>query len=177
MTEPELQLDIFPTLHEGFRFALFSEDDISKEYLSWLNSPLHMRYSQQSKIIHTHKTAKDYLESFRDTPNLFLSIVYNDILIGTCTVYIDEYTKQGNIGLLVGPRHANKGLGKRIWKVLIDIIGPKIGLREAIAGTRVDNLPMISLFNWVGMIPIQTYKSDIEGQPHEVYVEYGVKYL
>ena len=176
MSQLDRQLGIFPFKHEGFTFSLFMESDITPEYMTWLNDTLHMRYSQQAEMVHTPETSKAYLESFQGTPNLFLSINHKSTFVGTSTIYINEYGLQGNIGIMIGREHAHKGLGKRIWKILVELIAPRIGLREVIAGTRVDNSAMISLFEAAHMERIRLLESGLTDELQNKYVEYRISY-
>ena len=49
-----------------------------------------MQFSDQQLKVHTVETAKDYIDSFKNTANLFLKILNNSrVMVGTLTVYID----------------------------------------------------------------------------------------
>jgi [ribosomal protein S5]-alanine N-acetyltransferase len=63
---------------ERFGLVPFEESYISEEYLSWLNDPILMRYSEQRHVIHTVETARKFLMSFENSQNRFLACVSKD---------------------------------------------------------------------------------------------------
>jgi hypothetical protein len=51
----------------------FTLEDITEEYIGWLNDKIVVQWSNQRFKQHSKKTAQDYLNSFRETENLFLA--------------------------------------------------------------------------------------------------------
>ena len=108
-----------PRNFEDFSIDIFSESDISDNYLSWLNDSYHMQFSDQQLKVHTVETAKDYIDSFKNTANLFLKILNNSrVMVGTLTVYIDVIMDIHNCGILIDSNLVGKGYGKKAWTVL-----------------------------------------------------------
>lgn len=136
-----------PRNYEHFSIDIFSESDISDNYLSWLNDSYHMQFSDQQLKVHSVETAKDYIKLFENTANLFLKISNNSrVMIGTLTVYIDVIMDIHNCGILIDPNLVSKGYGKRAWMVLTHQICPSLGARKILAGTLESNFAMIKLF-------------------------------
>ena len=132
--------------------GLFTEHDISEQYLSWLNDSKHMQYSDQQFTSHSYDSAKVYLESFINSPNLFLKIQNEaGALMGTLTVYIDTFHKVHNCGILVDPNSVGLGFGKKAWVSLTHNICPLLGARKIVGGTVAENYAMIKLFEWSDM--------------------------
>ena len=75
----------------------FRADDITDQYLGWLNDPLVTRFSNQRFRRHDRKSSLAYLATFADTANLFLSMrrLDDDSAIGTMTAY--ESTQHGTV--------------------------------------------------------------------------------
>jgi len=136
-----------PRAFEDFSIAHFAQSDINDKYLSWLNDPHHMQFSDQQLKFHNVESAKDYINSFNDSANLFLKVLNNSgVMIGTLTVYIDVTYDIHNCGILVDPNLVGRGYGKRIWTALTRQVCPSLGARKIVAGTVESNFAMIKLF-------------------------------
>tara|TARA_B100001027_G_C16241531_1_gene319709 strand:+ start:537 stop:1046 length:510 start_codon:yes stop_codon:yes gene_type:complete len=123
----------------------FNKKDITKKYLGFLNNKNLLKYSEQRKNKHTYKSCLKYLESFRNTNNLFLKITFKKNLIGTCTVYIDKENKKANIGFLLGDlKSQNKGYSTLVLKNLIKYLF-KNQINKITCGTINNNYPMIKI--------------------------------
>ncbi len=124
----------------------FTEGDISPKYLSWLNDPLHMKYSTQRFLEHTYDSAIDYLNSFEGTPNYFFAIKASGELVGSATFYVNPDYGTASPGILIAPEHVGKGFGKKAWELLVFDLPTQLGIRKVSAGTLESNLAMIKLF-------------------------------
>ena len=131
----------------GVELTDFTEGDISAKYISWLNNPVHMKYSTQRFIGHTHDSAIDYLNSFEGTPNRFFAIKVNGELVGSATFYVNPEYRTASPGILIAPEHVGKGFGKRAWELLVLDLPNQLGIRKVSAGTLELNLAMIKLFD------------------------------
>jgi hypothetical protein len=100
----------------------FLQSDITPEYISWLNDPEVVRYSNQRFIKHTEATCREYWKSFRGTPNLFLSIrnQANDLPVGTMTAWISLPHGTVDIGILIGKKIC---LGYWDWSGCLGYLG------------------------------------------------------
>ena len=137
---------------EDLSIDRFSESDINDNYLSWLNNPYHMQFSDQQLKVHTVETTKDYINSFENTANLFLKILdKSGVMVGTLTVYIDIIKDVHSCGILIDSNLVGKGYGKRAWTVLTHQVCPSLGARKIVAGTLESNFAMIKLFEASGM--------------------------
>lgn len=145
--ERNRQYFLKPRNFENLSIETFSESDINDNYLSWLNDSYHMQFSDQQLKVHTVETTKDYINSFKNTPNLFLKILENSrVMVGTFTVYIDVIMNIHNCGILIDSNLVGKGYGKKAWTVLTHQICPSLGARRIVAGTLESNFAMIKLF-------------------------------
>ena len=152
-----------PRNFENLSIDYFTEFDITDDYLSWLNDRNHMQFSDQQLKIHTRETAKIYIDSFKNTTNLFLKIINNSsVMVGTLTVYIDVNTDIHNCGILIGLNSVGKGYGKRAWSALTNQICPSLGARKIVAGTIESNVAMLRLFEASGM----TFESRLHEAKH-----------
>jgi RimJ/RimL family protein N-acetyltransferase len=129
----------------------FTEDDISEKYLSWLNDPLHMKYSSQRFMEHTYDSTIQYLYSFVGTPNRFFAIKVNGKLVGSATLYVNPNYKTASPGILIAPEYLGKGFGKKAWELLVFNLPTQLGIRKVSAGTLEVNIAMIKLFEFCNM--------------------------
>ena len=124
----------------------FTKKDITKKYLSILNDKNLLRFSDQRHTKHNYQTSLKYLQTFKNKQNLFLKIILNKSLIGTCTVYIDKNNQNANIGFLIGNKsNHNKGYGTVILKYLIKYLFKKKKINKISCGTVDINYSMIKI--------------------------------
>jgi len=142
LRSPRMQLDSF------------DESCLSVEYLSWLNDPLVMRFSNQRFRTHTAESARAYARSFAGSPNLFLTIRLADggQLIGTMTAYVAEPHRTADMGLLIGNRaYWGQGYGLEAWTTLMTFLFTARGMRKVTAGTSKPNVGMKLIMERSGM--------------------------
>jgi len=129
----------------------FKLEDISEDYLSWLNDKDYMKFSRQSLVHHDNASAISFYRSIVDTNNIFLAIKKNLILIGTLTIYIDLDYKVCSPGILIGKSYAKFGYGGLVWRFVVGTISRDLKMRKVSAGAMIKNSAMIKLFKKSGM--------------------------
>lgn len=160
-------------LSEHLRISQFTEDDITAEYIGWLNDLEVTRFSNQRFHKHDLESCSKYLRSFDDSPNLFLVIRLRqgDIAIGTMTVYRNMNHATADIGIMIGsPAGRGRGLGVEAWQSLIEWLLTDGGTRKVTAGTLACNQPMIRLAEQSGMTVEGVRKGQeiVDGQPEDI---------
>lgn len=151
----------------------FLATDISDIYISWLNDPFVMRFSNQRFITHSMQSCLRYQTSFNETDNLFMGIrsLSDKKLIGTLTAYISRNHGTADLGIMIGDHSVwGSGYGLDAWSTMIDWLLRRAGIRKLTAGTLACNLGMIMLMERSGMILEGVRKSQelIEGQPFDM---------
>ena len=134
----------------------FREEDITKEYLSWLNDKKLMQYSNQRFLNHNLKTSLNYLNGFKNTNNNFFAIINRDNkkLIGTMTSYFFKEHKTVDVGILIGDKSiSGQGYGKESWKLYLDYLSVQKNIRKITAGTVACNISMLKLIEFSDMVP------------------------
>jgi RimJ/RimL family protein N-acetyltransferase len=129
--------------------TLFNKDDITPNYLSWLNDRELMQFSGQSRMLHTFQTSLDYLNSFKDSPHYFWAIRSVELskTIGTMTAYVDSANQTADIGILIGESSARGcGFGKHAWGVAMDYLLRSTAIRKVTGGTVASNAAMVKVF-------------------------------
>lgn len=132
----------------------FLQSDITPEYISWLNDPEVVRYSNQRFIQHTESSCRAYWDSFLNTPNLFLSIttLHGNYAIGTMTAYVSVPHETVDIGLLVGRKSSwRTGVGQDAWNTLVNWFIEERQIRKVTAGALSINKAMIRIMERSGM--------------------------
>ena len=129
----------------------FNESFITKEYVSWLNDPELMKYSQQRHLTHTIESCRAYFESFKGSDNLLYAILEpNDNRhVGNINAYIDKYNGTAAVGILVGK--TGRGYGFSAWKEMMDILFRGNNVRKVTAATMAVNVPMIKIMKKANM--------------------------
>jgi RimJ/RimL family protein N-acetyltransferase len=151
----------------------FLESDITSAYISWLNDPEVVKYSNQRFIQHTESSCRAYLDGFRCTPNLFLSVrtLSGDSLIGTMTTYFDPNHGTADIGIMIGDKTKwSGGYGQDAWDTLLRHLIKTEQVRKVTAGTMAPNQPMIKVIERSGMtLESNRYQHELlDGQPVDI---------
>lgn len=131
----------------------FIDDDITPNYISWLNDQSLMRYSNQRFTNHTLATSRSYLATFTKTDNLFLAICNaGDQMVGTMTAYRNMNHRTVDLGILIGKECTGKGYGKTAWETMVSHLTNDGLTRKITAGCASPNLAMIKLIEGCGMV-------------------------
>lgn len=151
------------------RLEPLSAQDITEEYVSWLNDPRAVRFSNQRFFSHTIASCNQYLASFIDAPHLLLKIVINSTgqMVGTMTAYASVHHGTVDIGILIGPAAWGKGIGQDAWNALIGWLSRNPSVRKITAGTMRPNVSMVRIMERAGMTleAIRPKQELLDGQP------------
>ena len=135
-----------------FTIKTFQANDIGIDYLRWLNDKSVMRFSNQRFLTHTQSSCERYLASFRNTSNQLLAIHDRDEnLLGTMTMYFQDMHGTVDLGILVGPEYAGRGIGTRAWLAVCTYLENDENIRKITAGCASSNTSMIRLAEKSGM--------------------------
>ncbi len=148
------ELKISNLIGEHVTLRPFCLPDITCEYVSWLNDIDVVRYSNQRFIRHTADTCREYLLSFANSTNMFLSVrrKSDDEAIGTMTAYVTLPHETVDIGIMIGNRAVwGQGMGQDAWGTLLDWFIEERRIRKATAGALRSNSAMIRIMEKSGM--------------------------
>lgn len=133
----------------------FTDKYLTRKYVSWLNNPQVVRYSEQRHKKHTIASCRRYLETFKETPHCFWAVSVRDTdlgHIGNINAYIDECHKIADVGILIGEIQAwGKGYATEAWIAVCVYLFKKLKIRKITAGTLSVNKPMLRLMKRAGM--------------------------
>lgn len=157
----------------------FGPEDINAEYLSWLNDPLVVRFSNQRFQTHDRSSSQQYLASFSGTDSRFFSVrrKKDDAAIGTMTAYFSRVHGTADVGLLIGASSSwGKGYGLDSWSTLCDWLLYEQGIRKLTAGTAAPNTAMVRIMEHYGMHHEATRKSQEIFENKAVDIVYYAKF-
>lgn len=169
----------FPLRLEGEKIGLetFRPTDITAEYISWLNDPVVMRFSNQRFVRHSAETCIRYLSTFEGSSNHFLKIV--DLrtanCLGTMTAYVSVHHQVADMGILVGPASARgRGVGREAWSLLLGWLLHREDIRKVTGGCMRANHAMVRIMEQCGMAleAVRPQQELLDGAPQDL-VYYG----
>lgn len=151
----------------------FAVGDIAERYVSWLNDPEVVRFSNQRFARHDETSCRAYLDSFTGKKNQFLAIrrATDSMLIGTMTAYISEHHGTADIGIMLGDRTSwGQGYGFDAWTTLMDWLALQPGMRKLTGGTMDCNIGMRRIMERAGMHQEATRVAHelLDGQPRDI---------
>ncbi len=134
----------------------FRREHLTATYVSWLNDPVVVRYSDQRHHVHTLETCKDYMESYEGTPNYFWAIVVRDPElghIGNINAYVDPIHSVADVGMMIGERRCwGRGYGSEAFVAVCNYLKRVAGIRKVTAGAMSVNTPMLRVMEHAGMV-------------------------
>lgn len=134
----------------------FSEEFLTPRYVSWLNDPEVVRYSEQRHRVHTLESCREYMKSFIDTPNYFWAIFVKDSELGhmgNMNAYVDVNNSVADLGILIGERKAwRMGYGSEAWIAICNYMLKEKNIRKITAGTLSVNTAMLGVMHRAGMV-------------------------
>ncbi|HEX7887948.1 MAG TPA: GNAT family protein [Ramlibacter sp.] len=162
-----------PLQGELVEIRAFGPEDLTPEYVGWLNDPEVVRYSNQRFRRHDARSCAAYLESFPGTGNLFLSVRRKDgrHAIGTMTVYHASHHGTADVGILIGDRNAwGRGYGQDAWNTVVHWLARHPAVRKVTAGTVACNAGMLKLMERSGMKreAVRERQELIDGEPVDI---------
>ncbi len=140
---------------EGDRVSVapFTERHLTNRYVSWLNDPEVVRFSEQRHRSHSLESCQDYFRSVKNSGDLFLAVESPDFgHIGNIGVTVDPWNGVGDIAILIGEKQAwGRGLASTAWKMVMDTLFREHDFRKLTAGTMSENHAMLQLMSRCGM--------------------------
>ena len=160
-----------PMLLTGtLRLVPFGPEHITEAYVSWLNDPETVRFSEQRHRRHSIESCAAFISSFVCGPSLLwaIEISSNACHIGNITVTLDLNNRLADIGILIGAQNARgKGYGRQAWGAVVEHLTARSDLRKVTGGCLEFNTAMVKIMRDCGMVE-DGYRKDLylfEGAP------------
>jgi len=163
----------FPVKTKSLTLKLFTHNDITESYISWLNDTDVVRFSNQRFKQHSYQTCLRFFEGFDWSNALFIAIWHQESnkMIGTMTVYSSHYHQVADIGIMLGEKpYWGKGFGKDAWQAILNLLQKHSDLRKITGGTLSCNKSMINVMQSAGMTEDGRRKSQelVDGTAHDI---------
>lgn len=132
---------------------------LTERYVSWLNDPEVVKYSEQRHRRHTIETSRAYVDSFDEGPNYLWAICRpgepgGDLdHIGNISAAVNTHYALADISIMIGEkREWGKGRGLEAWLAVCDFLFRQ-GMRKVTGGTLSPNRGMLTIMERAGMMP------------------------
>lgn len=170
------------TIIESARLRLepFAEAHLTERYLSWLNDPGTVRYSEQRHRRHDRASALAYLQGMQASGDCFWAILRKTgepAHIGNLSAYIDRANGVADMAIMIGEAAARGGgYGREAWQAAGDWLLAQDGIRKLTAGTMACNAPMLATMWACGMAEDGRRRGQflLDGEP--VDLVYGARF-
>jgi ribosomal-protein-alanine N-acetyltransferase len=138
------------------RVVPFSEGHLTERYVAWLNDPEVVRYSEQRHCQHTMESCREFVTSFRDSPNLLWAIEFSEMAglhVGNIAAYVDGPNSIADVTILIGEKSVwGKGIGQEAWDAVCQYLLDTLLIRKVTAGTLAANHGMLSIMRRACML-------------------------
>lgn len=165
-------LAFVPLESGGVRVRRFTEADITDDYVSWLNDPAVVRFSNQRFLSHSSASCQAFYSSIEASDSALFVIEYADLgFVGTMTVHFNERHGTADMGILIGDaRVRGFGVGASAWITVMNQVLSLPGIRKVTAGTLSCNQPMLSVISKAGMEAdgIRKAQELVDGVPYDI---------
>jgi RimJ/RimL family protein N-acetyltransferase len=148
--------DVQLTLGDVALFGL-EPDDVTDEYVAWLNDPAVNRYLESRFVRHTPESTRRFVQSVLDSDDSILfGIRYvpcgrhvGNIKLGP----IDRHHRRGEIGLLIGDRNVwGRGIAAGAIELAARYAFDSLGLLKVTAGCYAGNVGSRRAFEKAGFV-------------------------
>lgn len=132
------------------QLKLFSEQDVSDRYLSWMRDSEVLQFLESRWFSHTLESIREYVRCVSVSPNDFLFGIFTDEFghIGNIKIgSINPLHRFGDVGLLIGERSARgRGFGTEAICLATKYAFEELNLNKLTAGMYADNTPSHKAF-------------------------------
>jgi len=154
-------------------------DDISEDYVNWLNNKEINKYLSCSGKQQTIESCRAYLESYQGNNDKALIGIFlknNGLHIGNLTLStINWNAKMAAIGISIGRKGCTgKGFGKEALRAVVEYCFKDLELCRVYAGISVRNIRSLNLYIKCGFLveSILPESSIIDGKARDRYIVY-----
>jgi len=156
-----------------------SIEDVSAEYLSWMNDYEIVKFTESRHTVHTMESLKDFILNLNNDYNYFFAIIdiqsgkhIGNIKIGN----IHQIYKYADVGLIIGNKNFHgKGIATEAIKLCVEFAFKQLKLHRLWAGIYDINIGSIKAFEKAGFVRegCEREKCLFEGERINCYI-YGI---
>jgi len=148
--------DFKPLETDRLVMRMFDERDLNERYVSWLNDPETVQYSEQRHRQHTLESCASYLSAMCEKQDWFLAVLRKKDApthIGNLSVVFDRHNLTASISIMIGdPGARGLGFGVEAWSAVTTHLLDAGGMRKVTAGTMSVNKAMLAVARKSGMV-------------------------
>lgn len=128
-----------------------SLENVSDQYLNWLNDPIINVFTEFKKTTWTKSLLKEYVTNSIKNSSEYMFCVFDksdNTHVGNVRLHsIDIDRESGHIGILIGnTKKTGKGIGTQAISLISRFAFDELNLKEVYAGVLVDNIASIKVF-------------------------------
>jgi len=141
--------------HIQYSFKKLTVEDITDEYVSWLNDPIVNQYLEVRHKKQTKETVSDYVSSFYEQEEKYIWGIYHDTkMIGTTTLYsINRAESNVEIGMMIGDTdYWGKLASDSAYKFILGFAFNELNMDSVTGGCYDTNLGIIFTFKKFGFV-------------------------
>ncbi len=124
----------------------FNQSFLSQSYVSWLNDPEVVKYSEQRHVKHNLQSCAEFVASCDGQHKMLWAIEETEHKlghVGNIDATIDRINKVADISILLGQKDIwGKGIGLEAFTAVIEFLLHKQMVRKVTAGTMACNVGM-----------------------------------
>jgi RimJ/RimL family protein N-acetyltransferase len=156
------------------RLLPFDVEDISDEYIEWLNDPVTTRFLD-TKLGQTRSMVRAYVQSFTP-PNVLMRIVWkpSNTHVGNVSLHsFQPIHRRIELGIMIGrASERGKSIGRQACSLIAGYAFDQLGVNKITAGTVIENGGMSRVFLDLGFTVEGTLAKHfyLEGEYHDVRI-------
>ena len=155
------------------RIALveFREEFLTEKYVSWLNDPEVVKYSEQRHNTHTLESCTEYIKSSSALSCYVYAITIkkSGLHIGNLNAYIDEKNGFADMGIIIGDKSVwGQGYATEAWLLGAKVFFERFDLYKLTGGALSVNEGMLKVMTKCQMVPDGTRKRHMIWQGRRV---------
>ena len=158
----------------------FAEHRLTERYVTWLNDPEVVRFSEQRHTRHTVESCREFLDDFTTSNGFFSAIVVKETPpthIGNIVVYIDAPNRVADVSILIGEKDAwGKGYGCEAWSAVVRELLENLEIRKVAAGAMAANAAILSVMRRSGMKEESRWRRHFLVDGQEIDMVYAARF-
>jgi len=138
----------------GLSLEPLRAEDVSAAYISWLNDPETMRYTESRYAKHTRESTQAYIRNTNADPAVWMwrIVLADGTHVGNIRLSAPQIAhRRGSLGIIIGEKNLRgKGIGPRAIDLVAAYAFGKLGIHKLNAGIYANNVASQRAFEKVG---------------------------
>ena len=140
---------------EKYSLSPLTLDDITKEYIAWLNDPIVNKFLEVKHVNQTLETVTEYINDFYKDNEKYIWGIYSiedRLFIGTVSlINVNRYHNMADLGIMIGNSdYWGKSAAEEAYSLVIDFAFNILGLNRVGGGCYSTHIGMNFTFKRLG---------------------------